>query len=129
MKKKEKIFLKQEKRLIRAAYRAGLLVGEFAPDTLSWEVYYSKFPSVHYWYRCSYEYDEWDSNPVANDIQGNAWFADMYEERTGGSLYPEFKSTYKWMDRPHLIKHLESLPRKVNDSKINKILKITWREL
>jgi hypothetical protein len=136
--KVKRIWIKQEKRIVRLLYRKGLLDG-FKLRDLYWaehhwfrgKKYKSKntkykypiyMPEVHY---CTTDYwGEADEHSVVSTILDHLYWINVDSGDLDRTEYEFPKSTFNWsMSREQLINYLSKLPTKVNNNKINKILR------
>lgn len=143
MNKEQRLWVKQEKRIVTLMYQKGLITGkgrdlfyEFKLEDLYWaeykwlrkKKYKSKggykyplympeihFGTVDYWGECD------EHSLVDNLIDSLYWEHVDYEtwDETSGE-FP--KSKFPRLNRVQLIKYLKGLPTKINDNKIRKIL-------
>jgi len=136
--KVKRTWIKQEKRIVRLLYRKGLL-DEFKLRDLYWaeyhwfrrKMYKSKntkykypiyMPEVHY---CTTDYwGEADEHSVVSAILDRLYWINVDSKDLDRTEYEFPKSTFNWrMSREQLINYLSKLPTKVNNNKINKILR------
>ena len=135
--KENRLWVKQEKRIVKLLYRKGLL-NDFKVSDFYWAEYrwmnrkkykskYSEYrfpiykPEVHY--MTTDYWGESDEHGIVDTIIGHFYWSNVDEENwdsTSGE-YPQ--STFPKMTREQFIKYLDKLPTKVKDNKINKILK------
>ena len=135
--KVKRLWIKQEKRIVKLLYRKGFLK-DFKVKDLYWQEYnwytkkkykskYSKYsypvymPEVHY--MTTDYWGEADEYSIVETIKEHLWWehadTENWDEDSGD--WP--KSAFPKMTRGQFIKYLEKLPTKVNDNKINKVLK------
>jgi hypothetical protein len=128
-------WIKEEKQLVYLLYRKGFLT-DFNLKDLYWESYYwynkkcykskiSKyrfpiyFPEVHF---CTTDYwGESDEHSIVNHVKGILYWGNIDIKNWDGEEYP--KSTFNKLNRQQFLKYLKTLPTKIGDKKINKILK------
>lgn len=135
-------WIKEEKRIVSLLYRKGLLK-DFKIEDLYWAEYHwfrgKKYksrtnsydgkryrypvymPEIHYFY--TDYWGEGDEYSVVSCALENLYWSNIDDE-DWDSTSDEFpKSTFNMsMTRRQLIKYLESLPTKIKDKKINKVL-------
>lgn len=139
MKKYIKLFVKQEKRIVKLLYIKGLL-NNFKVKDLYWASYRTTgkrykstekkyrwteyYPEVHY--STTDYWGECDEHSLVNHIQEMLYWTNIDERNWNPNSGEMPKSLFKNLGIKHrkqFIKYLESLPRKVNNNKINKIIK------
>lgn len=134
-----RVWNKQEKRIVRLIYRKGFLSDM---PNLYWASYketgkkYKNKGSSYSWYGCLDEvyyctWDYWgecDEHPLVDGIIDNLTakgIPDSILEDCGYDYYKAMKhSSFQYKGRKWFIKYLEGLPTIRCDSKINKVLKI-----
>lgn len=128
--------LKDEKRIIKLMYQKGIfeILGLKFTD-LSWEfnrqgkmqrkrgkkyAWRDYLPELHYWW--SDYYGEYDSRSVVWSFKDYLFFelGTGINEETGWPIGSNF------FTNSELIEHLNKLPLKIKDSKINAILKVNY---
>jgi hypothetical protein len=141
MYKSKKLWIKQEKRIVKLLYKKGLLKS-FKLSDFYWAEY-TWFNKKCYHYKNAYSdkkyrsplympevhfmtTDYWggsDEQSITSTIKDLLYWenidVDNWDETTGE--YP--KSTFPKMNRRDFIKYLEKLPTVIPDNKINKVIK------
>jgi hypothetical protein len=136
--KQKRLWIKQEKRIVRLLYKKGLLT-DFKVSDLYWAEYkwinkkkykskHSKYkypvymPEVHY--GTTDYWGEGDEHSIVSTILEHLYWDNIDDEDSDPTPDDFPKSTFNnGMSRQKLIKYLSKLPTKVNSNKINKILK------
>jgi hypothetical protein len=135
--KENRLWVKQEKRIVKLLYRKGLLDG-FKISEFYWAEYrwmnrkkykskYSKYrfpiykPEVHY--MTTDYWGESDEHGIVNTIIEHFYWDNVDEENWNSTSGEYPQSTFPNMSREQFIKYLSKLPTKVKDNKINKVLK------
>lgn len=138
MSKDIRTWVKQEKRIVRLLYRKGFITdAHFKCKDLYWAEYKTGrkrrqrkgepkykfsiyYPEVHY---CSTDYwGESDEHSIVQHFLDTFYWTNI-DERNWNPNNGEFpKTLFKNFDRKKFIKYLSSLPTKIGDNKINKIL-------
>jgi len=115
MNKKVKLWKKQEKRIVKLAYRAGLL--KLPLKDLHW----IKEPSLQMCYWNKNYLGEGEQYPLVLSIHSYFFYAHVTGlfDKNGN-----VESTYTCRTSKQAIKFLSKFPRKIFDSKINKVLKV-----
>ena len=133
----KRLWTKQEKRIVKLLYRKGLLK-DFKITDLYWAEFnwfrgrkyksrYSKYsypvymPEVHY--MTTDYWGESDEHSIVGSVKEHLWWGHAEMENWDDTSGEWPKSTFPKMTRQQFIKYLEKLPTKVNDNKINKLLK------
>lgn len=133
----KRLWTKQEKRIVKLLYRKGFLK-DFKITDLYWaefnwfrsRKYKSKrtgytfpmyMPEVHY--MTTDYWGESDEHSIVETINDEFWWGHAEMENWDDTSGEWPKSTFPKMTRQQFIKYLEKLPTKVNDNKINKLLK------
>ena len=116
-----KIWLKQEKRIVKLLYKKGFLE-DFGSHhkNLYWESY-KNIPEI---YSVSFDYygEAIERSLIDSCIENLYWENAIMDEDWDQESFPV--STFKeGKTRKMFIKYLSSLPTKVSNSKINKVLK------
>ena len=130
-------WIKQEKQIVKLLYQKGLLQ-DYNLDNLYWAEYhrynnkkykssYGKYswpvymPEVHY--MTTDYWGESDEHSIVGTIKDEFWWGHAEMENWDDTSGEWPNSTFPIMTREQFIKYLEKLPTKVNDNKINKVLK------
>lgn len=131
----KRLWIKQEKQIVRLLYRKGLL-NEFKIKDLYWAEYYCSnknfyttnggfksriyFPEIHYW--STNYYGEGDEHSVVSTILDYLYWGniDVKDWDENSDTFPPSK--FSRMTRQQFIEYLRKLPTKVCDNKINKVL-------
>lgn len=133
----KRLWIKQEKRIVKLLYRKGFLK-DFKVKDLYWQEYnwhtkkkykskrtkYSYpvyMPEVHY--MTTDYWGESDEHSIVGTIKDELWWGHAEMENWDDTSGEWPNSTFPKMTRQQFIKYLEKLPTKVNDNKINKVLK------
>lgn len=137
--KTNRVWNKQEKRIVKLLYRKGLLSG---PTNLYWASYkssgkrYKNKGSSFRWegyldevYFCTWDYwGECDEHPLVEGVIDKLiadGISDGILEKCGYDFYKAMShSSFQYKGRRWFIKYLEGLSTVRHDSKINKVLKI-----
>lgn len=138
MSKKIRTWVKQEKRIVRLLYRKGFITdAHFKCSDLYWQAYrvYKRprkrknspkfrfsiyYPEVHY---CSTDYwGESDEHSIVSFFLDTFYWTSIDERNWNPNNGEMPKTLFKHFDRNKFIKYLSSLPTKISDNKINKIL-------
>lgn len=135
MSTKLRLWKKQEKQLVKLLYRKGLL--DFKLEQLYWESFHVlniqkrkhgnkykrhiyapelHFSTVDYWGECN------EHSVVSSIIEAFYWDDSIDYEIDNVKV----ESSFSYNGRPQLIKYLKTLPTKRIDSKINKVLKLSY---
>lgn len=138
MSTKLRIWKKQEKRIVKLLYKKGLLF-DYKLSDLYWNYYkvinktkrkhgrkykFSKYaPELHYstvdyWGEC-------DEHSLVGYIIDYLYWENVIENTVTEESFGYPESSFKFKGRLWFIRYLELLPTKINNSKINKLLKIT----
>lgn len=141
MRKFIRTWVKQEKRIVKLAYKKGLLK-DFKTDDFYWQEYRSSgrkerrrngkkysftiyLPEIHY---CVFDYwGEADEYSVVESIRQQLHWDNLTEppsDENGGWGVSEIDG----LSRQELIEYLKKLPTVINDSKINEPLRY-WSEI
>jgi hypothetical protein len=135
--KQKRLWIKQEKRIVHLLYKKGLLT-DFNVSDLYWAEYrwsnkkkyrskHTKYrypvymPEVHYW--TTDYWGEGDEHSIVDNILDSLFWDNIDHENWDSTSGEWPKSTFPRMNREQFIKYLCKLPTKVNNNKINKILK------
>jgi hypothetical protein len=118
-------WIKQEKQIVRLLYRKGFLL-DYKIDELYWESYkWSKrakyyLPEIHS--SSSDYFGEVNEYPLVDSC---LWSIAVDNAPDGWDFEEDgfYISPYSKLSRGNLIKSLKKLPTKINNNKINKILK------
>jgi hypothetical protein len=138
MRKDKKIWIKQEKRLVKLLYKKGFLT-DFKLSDFYWAEFHNSgkkyssgkyrfseyYPEIHY--STTDYWGEGDEHSIVDTIKEALY----WEGVDGNNLnadgeYP--KSSFKYYHRRRLIKYLNSLPTVISDNKINEIVNIRKKD-
>ena len=135
--KQKRLWIKQEKRIVRLLYRKGLL-SDFKVSDFYWAEYHwsnkKKYRSKHSKYRypvympevhygTTDYWGEGDEHSIVDNILQSLFWENIDDENWDSTSGEWPKSTFPRMNREQFIKYLSKLTTKVNNNKINKILK------
>jgi hypothetical protein len=135
--KEKRLWIKQEKRIVRLLYKKGFLK-DFKVSDFYWAEYhwsnnkkykskYGKYrypvymPEVHY--GTTDYWGESDEQSIVGTIKDELYWCNIDEENWDSTPGEWPKSTFPRMNREQFIKYLSKLPTKVNDNKIKSVLK------
>jgi len=136
-------WIKEEKRIVELLYKKGFIKGEWKLEDLYWESYHWYNRKLYKSMRCDYNgkkyrfpvympeihfcttdyWGESDEHSVVGTVLETLYWGhiDTTNWDSDSGEYPQ--STFPRMTRNQFIKYLKSLPTKVGDNKINKLLK------
>lgn len=134
--KVKRLWIKQEKQIVRLLYQKGLLQ-DYSLDNLywaeynwhnrkkykssngksSWPVY---MPEVHY--MTTDYWGESDEHSIVSTIKEHLWWDHANTENWDSTSGEWPRSSFPKMTRSQFIKYLKEMPTKVNDNKIKKVL-------
>ena len=135
--KQKRLWIKQEKRIVRLLYRKGLL-SDFKVSDFYWAEYHwsnkKKYRSKHSKYRypvympevhygTTDYWGEGNEHSIVDNILQSLFWENIDNENWDSTSGEWPKSTFPSMNRKQFIKYLGKLPTKVNNNKINGILK------
>ena len=136
MRKAKRLWIKQEKRIVKLLYRKGLIRPDIKIKDLYWQEYHStnkRYRSKNKKYKfteympeiffgtCDY-WGEWDDHSIVYDVLDGLYWKHTIPSDTNNGDYP--KSTFKYNGRQWFINYLNTLPTVNFDNKINKLLKV-----
>lgn len=138
MKKHIKLWIKQEKRIVKLIYKKGFL-NNFKIKDLYWASYRTTgkrykskekkyrwtefYPEVHY--STTDYWGECDEHSVVGKIQETLYWTHIDERNWNPNSGEMPKSLFRFIGPKHrkkFIKYLEKLPNKLNDNKIKKVI-------
>lgn len=136
MRKAKRLWIKQEKRIIKLIYRKGLIPFDLKLNELYWAEYHStnkrykskngKYKHTEYlpeiFYGVSDYWGEWDEHGIVNMVMDVLYWKHTIPTDIDDGEYP--KSTFKFNGRQWFINYLSKLPTINHDNKINKLLRI-----
>lgn len=119
-------WVKQEKRLVKLAYRAGLV--DDVVKNIDW-LYWDELTPIGRNYSSGY-YPEvyFETKDYWGEINERSLMSHIHEILYWSGVNPEecsmenITSSFKPRTRSEFIEYIKSLPKKRNDSKINKVL-------
>jgi hypothetical protein len=141
--KQKRLWIKQEKRIVRLLYRKGLL-SDFKVSDFYWAEYHwsnkKKYRSKHSKYRypvympevhygTTDYWGESDEHSIVDNILQSLFWENIDNENWDSTSGEWPKSTFPRMNREQFIKYLSKLPTKVNNNKIKKVLKIQNKDV